>query len=150
MEIREAPLSDRLAHELITLSEDWAAEDICRGYGKNGREDLVGNRIFLAEEDGAVIGYLMGRQVVAGKTNSVMEVGTVYFEVEELYVKPAHRSQGVGSALFRYMEAHLEPELRYVLLASAAKNYKAVLHFYIEELGMEFWSATLFKKLSDK
>lgn len=149
MEVREVLLSDGLAQKLIALSGDWAEERSCRGYEKNGYEDLEGNRIFLAEEGGEVIGYLLGHQVTAEKTNSVMEVGTACFEVEELYIKPAYRSMGVGSELFRYMEAHLEPELHYVLLTAAAKNYKAILHFYIEELGMEFWSAKLFKRLSN-
>ena len=149
MEVREVLLSDGLAQKLIALSGDWAEERNCWGYEKNGYEDLEGNRIFLAEEDGEVIGYLLGHQVTAEKTNSVMEAGIAYFEVEELYIKPAYRSMGMGSELFHYMEAHLEPELHYVLLAAAAKNYKAILHFYIEELGMEFWSAKLFKKLSN-
>ena len=147
MEIREVQLTDEVVRELIELSAAWEAENISRGYGKNEYDDIAGNRIFLAEENGEVIGYLFGHRVRADKSNSVMQEGTEYFELEELYVKPANRSQGVGSALFRYMEARLEPDLKYILLASVSKNYKALLHFYIDELGMEFWSAQLFKKL---
>lgn len=147
MELREVSLDERVVRELIGMSADWEAEDCCWGYGKNEYKDLAGNRVFLAEEDGRVAGYLLGHQVTAGRSNAVMQEGTEYFEVEEIYVRPAYRSQGVGSALFRYVEALLEPEVRYIMLVAAAKNYKALLHFYIEELGMEFWSARLFKKL---
>ena len=149
MEIREVQLTDEVLRELIAMSETWETENISYGYVKNEYDDIAGNRIFLAEENGEVIGYLFGHRVKASKSNSVVREGTEYFELEELYVKPAHRSQGAGSALFRYMEARLEPELKYILLGSASKNYKAILHFYIEEMGMEFWSARLFKRLEN-
>ena len=78
---------------------------------------------------------------------AVVPDGTDYFEVEELYVRPEWRSRGVGSALFRYVEDQVRPEAEYLMLGTATKNYKAILHFYIDELGMEFWSAALFKRL---
>lgn len=146
MVIREVELNSQVLQTLIAMSADWAAEGSSHGYVKNEYDDIAGNRIFLAEEDGEAIGYLFGHRALAEKTNSVLEAGTVFFEVEELYVCPHHRSKGVGSALFRYMEARLEPDIRYVLLGTATKNYQAILHFYIDELGMEFWSARLFKK----
>ena len=147
LELKEVPLDGRVAGELIALSSDWEAESICYGYRKNEYSNLEGNRIFLAEENGAVIGYLFGSVKESKNQGAVIPDGTPYFEVEELYVKPAHRSCGVGSALFRYMEAQVRPEAAYLLLGTATKNFRAILHFYIEELGMEFWSAALFKKL---
>ncbi len=50
--------------------------------------------------------------------------------------------------MFRHVEAALTGEVSYLMLGTATKNWKAILHFYLEELGMEFWSARLFKKLS--
>lgn len=147
MEISEVSLDPWVLRQLMEMSADWEAEGSCWGYGKNEYEDLSGNRIFLAEESGGIIGYLFGHQRRAEKSNSILQEGVEYFEVEEIYVKPAHRSQGVGSALFRYVEECVRPEADYVLLCAAAKNFRAVLHFYIDELGMEFWSARLFKKL---
>ncbi len=135
-----------MAEELIALSADWAAENSSHGYRRNGIEDLEGNRVFLAEEKGEIAGYLFGKLEKAKQASSVMPEGTACFEVEELYVKPACRSQGVGSALFRYAEA-VRGEAEFVTLGTATKNFRAILHFYIDELGMEFWSARLFKKL---
>ena len=130
-----------MAEELIALSADWAAEN-----SSHGIEDLEGNRVFLAEETGEIAGYLFGKLEKAKQASSVMPEGTACFEVEELYVKPACRSQGVGSALFRYAEEAVRGEAEFVTLGTATKNFRAILHFYIDELGMEFWSARLFKK----
>ena len=74
--------------------------------------------------------------------------GTPYFEIEELYVVPECRNQGVGRALFQFVEQELKAVgIEYMMLSTATKNYKKILHFYIDELGMDFWSARLFKKL---
>lgn len=58
--IREIELTDGAVEELISLSADWEAEMSCYGYRKNGRSDIEGNRIFTAEENGNIIGYLFG------------------------------------------------------------------------------------------
>lgn len=149
MEIREVQLTDKVVRELIAMSEAWEAEDICRGYRKNTYADLEGNQVFFAIENSKVIGYLLGKQKRSEGPSSVMPGGTAYFEVEELYVSPVCRSRGIGTALFRYLEEHLAPGTGYVMLSTATKNFRSILHFYIDELGMEFWNARLFKKLSD-
>ena len=147
MKIRESMLDDRTVETLVNLSVDWEAENSCHGYRRNGREDLEGNRVFLAEENGEIIGYLFGKLEKAKSASSVMPEGTSCFEVEELYVRPEYRSQGIGSALFRYAEEAVRGEAEFVTLGTATKNFRAILHFYIDKLGMEFWSARLFKKL---
>ena len=77
-----------------------------------------------------------------------MPDGADYFEVDEIYVKPAYRSQGVGAALFRYMEEQVRPEAEYLMLGTATKNFRAILHFYIDELGDGVLGARrFFKKL---
>ena len=81
------------------------------------------------------------------KNSSIMPAGTAVFEVEELYVKPAYRSKGFGRKLFAFMEQAVKEEADCVMLSTATKNWKAILHFYLDELDMDFWSARLFKKL---
>ena len=145
--IREAALTPALLAALIRLSEDWEAEDSCYGYRKNTRADIEGNRIFLAEDGTALVGYLFGRRETSKTASSVMPEGSPFFEIEELYVRPEYRSFGVGRRLFAFAEQAVSADADYIMLGTATKNWKAILHFYLEELGMEFWSARLFKKL---
>lgn len=148
IEYRETPLTDDVLQNLISMSEDWEKENTCYGYRKNGRDDIEGNRVFLACESGKIIGYLFGQKASAQNSSSVMPDGTEYFEVEELYVKPEFRSHGVGRRLFALAENAAKADgLSFLLLSTATKNYKAILHFYIDEMGMDFWSARLFKQL---
>lgn len=148
MRVYEADWSEELERGLIRLSRDWEAEDSCRGYRANTHEDLAGRRVFLAEEDGQILGYLFGLRETAEKASTVMDAGTPYFEIEEIYVRPERRSQGIGRSLFAFAEETIRSEgLRFLMLSTATKNARAILHFYLDELGMTFWSARLFKKL---
>lgn len=148
MNIYEAQLNDELLKKLISMSADWETEDSTYGYRKNGRSDIEGNRIFLAEQDGKLLGYLFGQEAKSVRATSIMADDTPYFEVEELYVTPECRNQGIGRALFQFVEQELKAAgIEYMMLSTATKNYKKILHFYIDELGMDFWSARLFKKL---
>ena len=147
MNLYESELTNALTEKLIALSSDWEAERSCWGYRKNERADIEGNRIFLAEEGGEILGYLFGKTERSKNASSVMPEGTPCFEVEELYVVPQRRSEGIGSALFRFAEDTVKGEAEYLTLGTATKNFRAILHFYIEEVGMTFWSARLFKRI---
>lgn len=147
MTIREVDLNEAVLAQLIRLSEDWAAENSCYGYRANDKSDIEGNRIFLAEDGSEVIGYLFGRVCSAEKMSSIMPEGTPFFEVEELYVVPEKRSRGIGAKLFRYAEEAVKTEAEYMVLSTATKNWKAIFHFYLDELGMTFWNARLFRKI---
>lgn len=148
MKIYEVVLDDALLEQLIAMSADWASENSTYGYYPNTREDIAGNRIFVAETDQRIVGYLLGKTNQAERTTSVMREGTVCFEVEELYVVPEKRSCGVGKSLFQFVENVVRREgVSFMDLITATKNHRRILHFYIDELGMEFWSARLYKKL---
>ena len=147
MLIHEVNLDETVLNRLIRFSEDWTKENSCHGYRPNDRSDIEGNRIFFAEDNGNVIGYLFGKVYKSKQMKSIMPEGTPYFEVEELYVVPERRSQGIGEKLFRYTENAVKTEAEYMVLSTATKNWKAIFHFYLDELDMNFWSARLYKKI---
>ncbi len=147
MKTYETDLNDEVLELLIDMSRDWENERSCHGYRANTREDIEDNRIFLAKEDGKVIGYLFGKAERSENMSSIMPEDTPYFEVEEIYVVPDMRSKGVGSRLFHCAEEAVRDEAEFIVLSTATKNWKAVFHFYIDELDMTFWNARLFKKI---
>ena len=148
MMIHEVILNEEVLDQLIRFSEDWAAENSCYGYRPNDKTDIEGNRIFFAEDEGTVTGYLFGKVCRSEQMKSIMPEDTPYFEVEELYVAPERRSQGIGAKLFRYTEEAVKSEADYMVLSTATKNWKAIFHFYLDELDMSFWSARLYKRIS--
>ena len=147
MYIHEAEVNEEIIDKLILLSKAWEDENSCCGYRANKKEDIEGNRVFIAEEHGEVLGYLFGKAFESKSMGSIMPEGTPCFEVEEIYVIPSRRSQGIGAALFHFTEAVLKGDAQYMVLSTATKNWRAVFHFYLDELDMSFWSARLFKKI---
>ena len=79
-----------------------------------------------------------------------MPDGTAFFEVEELYVVPERRSGGIGAALFAYAEEAVRADADFMMLSTATKNWRAVFHFYLDVMDMQFWSARLFKRIGSE
>ena len=147
MKTEEAALTEEILAELVRMSADWEEEASCWGYRANERTDIEGNRIFLAREGEQVLGYLFGHCFDSENMRSIMPEGSRCFEVEELYVIPQRRSEGIGRALFEYAADAVKDEADYITLSTAVKNWKAIFHFYLDELDMTFWSARLFRPL---
>ena len=143
--IHEAKQSD--LKRILELSLMWEKEDSCYGYRANTEDDLK-DRYIIAAYDDELIAYVFGKEEVQDKQTSVIDKNMHYFEIEELYVHPSYRSRGVGKQLMESLEKELKKKgLRMMVLSTATKNWRAIMHFYIDEIDMNFWSARLYKHL---
>ncbi len=143
--IREALERDR--DEIITLSQDWEAENITYGYKATDYEALARYRIWCAVDNEAVVGYLMGQKEVC-EGFCVIPKDAGYFEIEDLYVAPAYRNKGTGKALFDFAEAVLKAEgVHFLLLNTATKDYLKIQGFYTKKTDMTVWTTTFFKNI---
>ena len=143
--IHEAKQSD--IKRLLKLSLMWEKEDSCYGYRANTEDDFQDCYI-LAAYDNELIAYIFGKEEIQDKQTSVIDKNMHYFEIEELYVHPSYRSRGIGKQLMESLEKELKKKgLEMMMLNTATKNWKAIMHFYIDEVGMNFWSAKLYKRL---
>lgn len=143
--IHEAKQSD--IKRLLELSLMWEKEESCYGYRANTEDDLQDCYILAAYDD-ELIAYVFGKEEIQDKQTSVIDKNMHYFEVQEIYVHPSYRSRGIGKQLMESLEKELKKKgLEMMMLSTATKNWKAIMHFYIDEIGMNFWSARLYKRL---
>ncbi len=147
-EIFKAELNNGLAQELISLSKIWESEKCCYGYVANSIASFKDKDIFIVKDDKRIIGYLLCYQYVKEEDSCTIKKGSRCLEIDEIYVLPSYRSQGLGQRLFTKAIDSYGNALEYVTLVTASKNYKDILRFYIEELDMSFWCASLFKKIN--
>ena len=149
MEILEVNAQKSDLSAFSKLSADWEQEKITWGLCANKPEEFVGMRVFGAYDSEKLVGYIT---TTAFKTDCpyamAPDAGTHCWEIEELYVIPELRSRGIGRQLYEYAENAAKSDgAEFIFLSTATKDYKRILHFYIDEMGMDFWTARLFKKL---
>ena len=143
--IHETKQSD--IKRLLELSLMWEKEESCYGYRANTEDDFQDCYILAAYDD-ELIAYVFGKEEIQDKQTSVIDKNMHYFEVQEIYVHPSYRSRGIGKQLMESLEKELKKKgLKMMALSTATKNWKAIMHFYIDEVGMNFWSARLYKCL---
>jgi N-acetylglutamate synthase-like GNAT family acetyltransferase len=150
MIIREASLDD--IGPVYVLCAAWEGEAITYGLVATPAKTLekqLGPYFLVAEEDGEIVGYVTG-SVHTSDGLAVIPAGAEYLEVDELYVIPARRSQGIGRGLLDTMLARAEAAgLEYQLVYSATKDIRQVLHFY-EQSGFQSWCIQLFRAKGDR
>ena len=146
--IREITPSHSQIGELIRLSQAWAEEDITRGLVPNEESDIADKRVFTAEEGGAIIGYVFAKEGVSKNYRSVIPDGEKYFGIEEIYVAPGRRSEGIGRALMDFVrETARRDGYKYAFLVTSTKDSEKILDFYINKCGMTFYCASLVERL---
>ncbi len=136
--------------DLISMSEEWEKEFSTFGYLKNEAKDLENQRLIIAMDTKTKkpVGYLYGHKYKTMNASSTIPKSSKVFEVEEIYVKKEYRSRGIGTLMFNAIEDKIKQDgIKYITLTTSTKDYKKIFHFYIDELGMTFWHARLFKEL---
>ena len=151
IEIKKAIFTDEVVEQLINLSHVWSKEDITNGLIPNTKEDLK-EPCYIATIDNKIVGYIFGHYYNNEKKLSLEKGGSIpigekCFDIDELYVLEEYRSQGLGKKLFLAIEEEVKKNTNYITLGTSTRDYRKILHFYIEEVDMTFHSAFLYKKL---
>ena len=139
-------LDSNTVKELIKLSKKWQDEECSWGIIANTDEDLK-EPVFVAIDNDNIVGYIFGHYYIVENKTSYIEIGKKCFMIDEIYVLPIYRSKGIGKELFKLMETHIKETCDYLTLSTSTKNYKSILHFYVDELDMNFHSAFLIKEM---
>ncbi len=137
-------LDENTIQSLINLSKAWENENCTHGIVTNDADDIK-EPLYVATDNNEIIGYIFGHYYTVENKTSYIELGEKCFMIDELYVLPEYRSQGVGRELFRRIENEVKNSCTYITCSTSTKDYKKILHFYVDELDMDFHSAFLIK-----
>lgn len=136
---------------IVRLAREWEIEGSTIGE-KPGDSDHYLQRLdelclVALDVQDQHIGYLTAvctrpNYAIVGQDHAVLEI-------EELYVKPAHRSSGVGSELLMHVRQYaLEHGIRYLHVFSASRDIKRSLSFY-ETNGFAAWGFQAYRDLAE-
>ncbi|MCH5286245.1 MAG: GNAT family N-acetyltransferase [Christensenellaceae bacterium] len=133
---------------VLAMSDMLIDEGCCNGMTRDTLDDLRANAIHVAEEDGELIGYAYGEAVESSWNIGSCRKGETYYDLDILYVRPEYRSSGVGKELYQAELARARAlGVKQFRLTAVNRDWKRLLHLYVEELGFEFWTATLYHDL---
>ena len=134
--------------EISNLNSIFVKENCCNNIMADDEEYYFNKKIFVAVENNMIVGYVYGDFYQETKARSYAKINDKYLELEELYVLPEYRNLGVGQKLFKKIEKYAKQNgAKTLRLNAVSKNYKSLLNFYIDILGMEYISAYLIKKI---
>ena len=133
---------------IADLSAQFAQECCCNGVKEESKEFYRSKNVIVASINNLIIGYLYYEIDKDSKTTPYGNQGDKTFWIEELFVLPSYRKHGVGKMLFDFAENEAkEHACKTMRVNAVSKDYKRLLKFYIEKLGMDFWSALLIKNV---
>ena len=134
---------------ICQLQQRLFEEDGVRGFAPETEEQIakaIGSYFLVAEINNEIIGFISGA-IHTSDGLAVIPEGESYLEIENLYVAPEYRKQGVGGKLVDELLARAkQDDIAYASLYSATKDVYSILKFY-ERLGFQSWYVQMFQKL---
>ncbi len=145
--IRPAVESDvQLIHQ---LQQQWFQEGSVYGFVPESQEQIkaaLNPYLLVAETNNKIVGFISG-SIRRSEGMAVIPEGENYFEIDNLYILPEYRRQGIASGLVNKSLAQVrEAGVAYALLYSAAKDIHRILRFY-EQHNFQSWNVQMFRKL---
>ncbi len=143
------PFRESYLHQVMELQEEIAAESIIYGFGCDSAKDILtvdSCFFFLAFVKGKLAGCVCG-EVMENNRLNVFPGGVSYLQINDLLVRKAYRSRGIGTLLLKAMEeAAYDKGLKNIFVSSASKNCDGARRFYTEN-GYGVWT-TIYAKRS--
>jgi ribosomal protein S18 acetylase RimI-like enzyme len=135
--------------DISRLQQQWFDEASVYGFVPQSDGeimDTVGPYSLVAEIKNQIVGFISGSVHTSGGT-AVMPEGESHLEIDNLYVAPKFRGQGIGGSLTDELLARARQQrVTYATLYSATKDIHSVLRFY-ERHGFHSWYVQMFRKL---
>lgn len=130
------------------LSKQFADECCNNGVKAETETFYKDKKVVVASVNALIVGYLYLEIEKEKSKKPYSKKGDKILWIEELFVLPTFRKNGVGKLLFDYAEGYgKENDCKTMRVNAISKDYKKLLKFYIEKLGMDFWSAFLIKNI---
>lgn len=137
--------------DVAKLSAKFEREECCNGIVADNQDYFSDKKVAVAKIDNTIVGYCYGKFELKEKDTSKFRKGQKSFYLEELYIDKSFRNQEIGRMLYRFIESYaIENGCDWIETTAVSKNYKSLLSFYIDILGMEFWSAEMIKTLKNE
>lgn len=144
--IRQAVLAD--VDTVHQMHVDWEVEEITGGRSADSVDriaGMLGPYFLVAEIDGQIAGFVSTSLRVSEDTGFFPD-GQEFVNVDDLYVRPQHRSGGIGARLVQEIVriASCDGIDRFAL-SSNTKDFERVVKFY-RSCGFQTWNATMFRQ----
>ena len=134
--------------KVALLSKQFESEGCCNKIVAADEDFLRNKKLVGCIVDNELVAYCYGEVVKECKKRSYADVGDLFFELEEIYVLPKFRDLKIGQKLFKFVESYAKGLCcKTIRLNAVSKDYKRLLNFYIDILGMEFISSYLIKNI---
>ncbi|MCE7989593.1 MAG: GNAT family N-acetyltransferase [Caldilinea sp. CFX5] len=125
----------------------FAAEEIAYGLVAESVDELrqrLSAYCLVAEVENEVVGFVLATEQIS-PGYAIIPEGERYLAIEDLYVMPALRQQGIGSELLQAVEARARANgIARFLLYSSVKELDAVVQFYRRH-GYQSWAIQMYK-----